>query len=203
MAKAIDVTVFGPVGDENEARRTPAPDATLARPWPRYWSRMLDVTLGAYVVGLALGIAFPGLMRWTTAQGRLGDILLTLVTFPIVMVADALVLALFGNTLGRLIAGVRVETIDFARPSLLVCLSRNMFVYVYGLGLGIGLVGLITALNGYTTVNNGALVRWDNDTRTRVYDRGSNIWRTCLVGALYLALGVAPVALPMLRSAAS
>ena len=199
MAKSIDTTVFGPLDEAAEARRKPVADATLANPWPRYWSRMLDVTLGLYVVGVFLGVAFPGVIRMTTAQGRLGDAILTLISMPLVMIMDALVLALFGNTLGRFIAGIRVETTGFAKPPLLTCVARNMFLYVYGLGLGIGLVSLITAINGYTTVNNGALARWDAEARTRVYDRGSNIWRTGLTGALYIAIGLVPTAISLMR----
>jgi hypothetical protein len=158
---------------------------------------MLDLSLGFYAVGFVAGVVFPSLTKMALSAGRGGEVLLALVSMPFVMILDASVLALFGNTLGRLIVGIRVETIEHAKPPLTACLQRNGLIYVFGLGLGIPVVNLFTLIGSFTEVNEGRLARWDAKLGARVYDRGGAI-----TAGLYIAVGALPNVLSAIQAAA-
>jgi uncharacterized RDD family membrane protein YckC len=194
MAKPVDTTVFGPLVDEAEDRPVAPVSAAIAGPWTRYWSRTLDLALGQYAVGGAIGLAFaftnPAMLQSALFSTGYGGLLLAILTFPVVMAIDAVVLATFGNTLGRWIAGVRVETVDGGRPSLALCLHRNALVYVFGLALSVPLATLFSLINSFTEVNESGLAHWDRTLGTRVHVRGGNLWRTTLTAAIYLGIHI-------------
>jgi hypothetical protein len=204
MTKPIDVTVFGPAG-EGQIEAGPEAPAVEAGAWARYFSRMLDVTLGQYaagiVLGIVLGLTAPQLGD-VVFKGFTGDVLLPLATLPLVMAADSVVLAVFGNTLGRKIAGLRVETRDHRRPGLLVCLTRNALIYLQGFGLGIPLVSLIALINAVNEAQDSGGNPWDKQLRTRVYVRGGNSWRTGIVAALFFLGNGVPYILRVIQTAA-
>ena len=108
------------------------------------------------------------------------------------MVVDAFCLALLGNTLGRAIVGIRVETIRHERLSVPIALYRNGFVYLEGFGLGIPLVSLFTQISSYRTIKAGQQTPWDKDLYTRVYEVSSGPIRTFICAVLVVIAIAAP-----------
>jgi uncharacterized RDD family membrane protein YckC len=164
----------------------------MARPWPRFWSRLLDLKIWALPLGYGVGVLFPtqtlGLLA-NDEQGYLFGFLL----MPLIMVVDAFCLALLGNTLGRAIVGIRVETIRHERLSVSTALNRNGQVYLKGLGLNIPIVSLFTLNSSFRKVNTGEQTSWDKDLYTRVYDVSSNPIRTMICAVVVVILIAAPL----------
>jgi hypothetical protein len=121
--------------------------------------------------------------------------LVTLALLPITFLLDALIQALFGNSLGKLIAGIRVETTNLGRPQLRQHAKRNLLVWLKGIGLGIPIISLFAMMACYMTVRSGRLTSWDSSNNVRVFSRGANIYRTLMAFGAFFALSGCVVAL--------
>ena len=155
-----------------------------AGPWPRYWARMLDLLLGIAVLSFVAGILWPAF--FSTAERNFTAI--SIVLIPIAMCVEAGVMTLFGTTLGKAIAGIRVETIDHRRPTLGTLFVRNMRVWFFGLAAGIPIIALGTLSHNYRKVSAGDRTSWDEDQGTGVFEAGSSLARTVIVAVLYIGI---------------
>jgi uncharacterized RDD family membrane protein YckC len=119
----------------------------LARPWPRYWARMLDVFLFLLLVAIPVAALFPVFYANVThvADGQL----LYLLGLPFAMVLDAIVYLLCGNTPGKWLGGIRVLDVNGRKVGFTQYLKRDFMVYFLALGFGIGLVALFTLISSH------------------------------------------------------
>jgi uncharacterized RDD family membrane protein YckC len=160
----------------------------LAGTWPRYWARMFDITLLSLIVGGGLVYAVSAIYGPAILDSRSFTIVSTIILFPIVFGVDALIQFTFGNTPGKRLAGIRVETAAGQRPTLYQCLMRNLWVWVRGIGLGIPLLNIAAMIACYMKVRNGGLTSWDAEWNTRVFNKHSNVYRTLLTFCCFVAL---------------
>ena len=167
----------------------------LARVWPRYWARMLDLIIGALLAGAVLGVVAPQLFESKMFTEPGGEFLLNMIFVPIALVVDAILGGLFGNTPGKALAGLRVRTLRSERPTLGDFITRNLRLYFSGLGMGIPLVSLFTMVKSYNTVKESGVVSWDATTDTRVYAVDDARWRTWAAAILMFVLLVGASAL--------
>lgn len=151
-----------------------SPAIELATPWRRYWARFLDITIFSAVIGVALGLIMPSLLA---PDGPLytpvGEQLVGWIILPVVMMADAVVMGLFGTTPGKAIAGVRVSGIEGARPTVGQAMRRNFQLWWYGLGTGFPLITLFTLIASYRKAARGEPLRWEEATGLRSYGKGT------------------------------
>jgi hypothetical protein len=84
-------------------------DVRLAPPWARYWARQLDVVLHTVAIGLVLGVVVPQLFAFPLFQKPPGDRLLDLLFLPFALMLEALSIAAFGSSVGKLMVGVPNE----------------------------------------------------------------------------------------------
>ncbi len=164
-----------------------------AGPWQRFWSRSLDIAIWAWPVGYVVGRLFPDialrLLSWDSKGYLFGLALL-----PVILIIDAMSLALFGNTVGRAVAGIRVATVRHEKLEFFVALKRNFNIYVAGLGLGIPIVALFTQISNYRKITNGENTSWDKYFYTRVYSESGNAVRTTICAVLVILAIVIPKA---------
>ena len=160
----------------------------MAKPWSRYWSRMLDIHLWSWPVTFGVAALFPAQTNALLVYDERGYALFFL-SLPLIMVVDAFCLALLGNTPGRAIVGIRVETIRHQRLPVPIALYRNGLVYLKGLGLGIPLVALWTLISSVYNASAGEQTSWDKDLYTRVYDVSSGPVRT-FICAILVAISI-------------
>jgi uncharacterized RDD family membrane protein YckC len=183
MSEADDTVAIQPTSKDLGLLSRP-----LARPWPRYWARLFDLTWLSIALGLIVYWIIPDIFGEHAVVDPSYDKFLSLALFPVVLLLGALVQFIFGNTPGKLMAGIRVETTRSGRLSLGQSIKRSLSVWVKGLGLGLPIVVLFAMIACYMTVKAGRLTSWDAKNDTRVFDRHSNIYRTLLTFAVTLAL---------------
>lgn len=160
-----------------------------AGPWARFWARTLDVMLASLVLGLALAIVAPGLSgSLDTMTSGLSGVIFTMVALPLAMVVDAGIYAIFGNTLGKLIAGIKVWSTEGQKLSFSAYLFRNLGVYVQGYALGIPLVNIATMIYCWRKVAAGETLRWDVASNSQCYSQGSNIARNFVVATVWFVI---------------
>jgi uncharacterized RDD family membrane protein YckC len=169
---------------ESPARQSndnPDPE-TVARPWRRFWARLLDLLLGGALIGLTVGALRPSLIAEHA-------VLLNLLIIPGALLIDSLVYTAFGTTPGKAVAGIRVvDDRSDQRLTFRVYFKRNFEVYIFGLGLGIPIISLITLIVSYGRIAHGELSTWDLSAESRVIARSTSWVRTWIVATIYLAL---------------
>jgi uncharacterized RDD family membrane protein YckC len=165
---------------------TAPPD--LATPWQRYWARSLDVIVSFMLTALLVAMASPwDLMVDGGVGGRIGSWMIEWLLLPFAFLLDALFYAVFGNTPGKWLAGLRVLAADGGRVSRSAYLRRNFGVYWYGLGTGLPVISLVTLARGYRAVSAFELPRWDARDDTRCVAPFARPYRVWLVAAPVVA----------------
>ncbi len=161
----------------------------IAGPWLRFFARSVDIfiesALLAFVVGMFLPTPFEADGVFT---GHLGARLFGVILLPFVMVLDAIAYSLFGNTLGKWTAGIKVKTMAGDKVSFPTYLKRNFGMYVFGYGAGIPIVSLVTMGTNYSRAEGQDPVRWDESAATRPFVKSISTTRTVVIGAIWLAL---------------
>jgi uncharacterized RDD family membrane protein YckC len=172
-----------------------------ARPWPRYFARMIDnavISTGFFaVLAIAVEIAVPGgadrLLAMT--DGLVGYLLNGFVTVAAVVPFTAALIA-WAQTPGKWLLGIRVRQADERRMGFATALKRELWIVVRGLGLGLPLVSLITLVMSYTELVEDGATRWDRGLGSSVTHAPATAWWWCrlVLGAViaiaFLALGV-------------
>lgn len=169
-------------------------DMDMARAWPRFWAKNVDIVIYAVVAGGALGLVFPATFVALSEQPG-GMLLVSMLLLPFALVIDAIVLAATGGSPGKWLAGLRLETMEGEKVGMDTALKRNLLLWVRGLWLGIPLLILVGYIKSYNDVQASGRTQWDDATETRVADRHGGEFRTILVAAAAIVLRVADQAL--------
>lgn len=153
----------------------------FATAWQRFWSKNLDIAILSLGVGAAVGYLFPEFFLAQLSNDPSGR-LLGLMILPVVFAVDAIILSMFGNTLGRALIGIRVETLDRSRLDILTAIGRGLRVWCFGCAFGIPIATLFTYKANFDKLKRGELTSWDDGLGTRVRQTDTSTIRTSLVG---------------------
>lgn len=144
----------------------PAPNPLtlpMARRWPRFFARMLDVwwesLLLAIAVGAVLGRYSAGYVEWISQPGSTQ--VFGLLIIPLSMVVDAGIYAVAGNTPGKALFGLRVTAFHGEHLRFVQYLQRNLQVWVSGLALGFPVANLFTLLYQSRRIAKGLPASYD------------------------------------------
>ena len=175
---------------------SPARALEWARAWRRFWARLADLWIGAFLVSSVLSTLVP-VLYVTVVSYPGGKHLLVLVMLPLVLVLDALSMAMFGATPGKAVAGIKVLGTNEQRLPFRTLIKRNMELWVWGLGVGIPIVNLVAMWNSKQRLAMGVLTTWDEGLQSRSFvDPGTEAgtWRAfaffVVVGACLLGYNV-------------
>jgi uncharacterized RDD family membrane protein YckC len=165
-------------------------------PWRRYGARMLDTLVCGSTAWIFIGFLWYLVAPlsadafFTAFEGRAGRILDFILTTMVAGVVNALLMAFVGNTLGKVIFGIKILNQDGSRPGLLAVLKRELRVWIWGLAFGIPLLSLLALLHAYTGLDEKTPTSWDKD-RFRVIHRKSNGWQIalCVFGVVFIIVG--------------
>jgi hypothetical protein len=159
----------------------------LGAAWPRYWAKMFDVMLLSSV--LLWGFIAFGPIR-AVAKLPTNEFLLGALVLPFAVIAESLIYAATGHTVGKWILGLRVLRIDQRRLPVATALSRNLRCWVFGLGFGFPLISLFTLMSAHSKAKKGEAQSWDLATESRCYAFDSSTTRTTIGALLTIALMV-------------
>jgi uncharacterized RDD family membrane protein YckC len=157
--------------------------------WRRFFARSFDVYVDAFVAVVICIVLF--LMARAAHIGPIPKgffIALGLFFLPIVLVVDALLLTIFGNTPGKALMAVHVVNANGERLDGLDYLKRNIRLWVSGYGLGIPIVSLVTMIWQGVRVGKGKPASYDVKAGTRVLSRPVGIVRKIVWVVLALLL---------------
>jgi len=180
--------------DRSAAVRPAAPHVILDAPseevstahsassaWRRFWARTLDMMIFAALFNGVLVLAVLSSPR-AAEMPRL-PILASCLVMLILLLADALCLAIFGNTPGKALLRIQVRDSDGQPLPLNLCVDRAVKLWIQGCGLGIPLIALATYLWQLNRLTKGQPASYDETRGFQVQLRPLGTWRT-LVAAL-------------------
>lgn len=162
----------------------------LATAWPRFWARVLDISILAFPVGMLIGLLFPSLMV-LDLDTRAAEIVIGILALPVIMVIDALLLALFGTSPGKAIVGLKVVDMEMRKLSTETALRRNFLLYLKGLVAGIPLLNLVGYGKGHADVRERGFTSWDEATDSRVIENDYHIARAAIAAVIVIGLNAA------------
>ncbi|WP_153366148.1 RDD family protein [Rhizobium sp. ICMP 5592] len=160
---------------------------TRARPWSRFWARLIDnivvISVLAFAITLASRLYAPALYIKII---EINDTVWGICLLPLAALVLALTMGLTGTTPGKAILGIHVG-VPKNQGRLKFFLFRELKVWLAGLGLGIPIVALFTQFYQYRQVAAGKPASYDHG-RTEVVGTSSKFRigvGTCLALALY------------------
>lgn len=176
----------------------PLPDPGADRPaspLSRLLAQGIDYMVGVVLAGFILGVLYA-----LNAPGKIGinlaDFTLAFWLVPAMLLQQALMVALFGNTIGKRSMGLRIRRADGGRPGLLTMLIRQVRVWVEGFGLGLHLIAPFTMVQSRRRLVRGQRTRWDQALDLVVVHDGTGWSRTPLGPVIYSLTASMLLALP-------
>ncbi|MBK6939468.1 MAG: RDD family protein [Planctomycetes bacterium] len=177
---------FAPPRVEVEHKET----RPIAGPWRRWLARSIDVawTMSAlsFAIYFVLGATQSELLSKVTTP--MGQQVVAVFLMPIALLLDAVLFAVFGNTLGKALLGVKVLNADGTKPAFGDFVARNVRVWIAGYGLGIPLVTLFTMVRQHGRVKAGRAASYDASSARRVEGSPIGALRVAAAIALYVAI---------------
>jgi len=142
----------------------------LATRWSRFFARIFDVWWEILLVAFAVGAALSRYSAWFVAwiNGPGESQLFGILCLPIALILDAVLFRVVGNTPGKVLLGLKVETLDGKPLSLVQYLGRNFSMWATGLALGIPFINLFTMANQSHRLGKGQQASYDESTGFRV-----------------------------------
>jgi len=146
------------------------------RPWVRFWARMIDYSLLAFVILLvssALGFPFISMQP-----------LFWMVILFIWIFIEALFIASWGTTPGKWLLCVSVRDEFQHKLKFSDALSRSFSVWWLGMGVGLPIVSFITMIVAAVKLSNTGMTSWDRRSSYRIMHGKIGVLR-CIIAILY------------------
>lgn len=154
-------------------------DAVLAGPWRRWTARTFDLIANSLVLGILYGLfCRSGINRFAA------NILFTLLA----LLLDAVIYAIFGNTLGKRLLGIKIVDGAMQVIDRGTYFRRNLRIFCSGYALGIPIATLVTFAIQYSRVSRGNQTSYDEAHNLFALDCRIGELKTVIAGLLLGAL---------------
>lgn len=165
-------------------------------PWTRYFARVFDVAvLGSAVLTVAFVAASYLSPKFYLVIYTADPRALLLIALPAVLILNAVVITVFGNSAGKKLFGIHTVNSQVDRPfTLTENIARELRVWIRGLAFGIPLINLITMIPAFRRVSEG---------KPTLYDEGIASVRPYSHSPVRRAIGMLLTVLILLGIAAS
>lgn len=167
-----------------------------AGPWRRFFARTVDMSLIA--VPISFGIAYwianisQDFALWM--QHPFAGYAFAWAILPLALLVEVGVVAVFGNTLGKALLGIKIATIDAQRLKAAQYLQRQIGVYWYGFCTGLPLVPLFTMWRQRGRLKAGKQTSYD-DGRFYVKAKNMSVLRAFFAAIVVFGVFSANIAL--------
>ena len=138
----------------------------LAGPWRRFFARHIDMFLLGLPTGTVLFIALVYSQSADWLLSTENPLLFGWFATPFILLAEACIFGLFGNTPGKKIAGIKVITVGGNRPTFEQYASRLANLYWSGLGTAFPIIALFTMSRQYKRLTRREQASYDQGNFT-------------------------------------
>ena len=179
---------------EAESEQAIPPPPPLAGRWRRWAARMLDFTLESIFVGVVVVIALElagfslnvsSNLIPSTGSEIFFDILICFFAFLL----DSLVYAIFGNTLGKWLFGVKaVMQLDKSSLTGFYYFTRNMYIYAFAFCFGAPIIPLVTFAYQQRKVYEGKPTTYDKKLQVMSITHNTSWFKTFIGIVLFIVM---------------
>jgi len=155
-------------------------------PWRRLFARTVDLCTAGFVLVFLLIFAFGVAMHEQAAdfaKAIENPIIAGVVLYLVWLLAEALLLSLFGTTPAKWLFGIRVAHPGGDLLSFSEALKRSFLVFVQGVGFGIPFVALFTQLFAYRRLTKTGTTLWDTSANAVVLHKKWGVFRALVCSA--------------------
>ncbi len=160
------------------------PEGKQVRPWIRLWARWLDLYVFSIILGFIVGVMSPQSVE-LVGEYQILFAILFLMIFPFF---EAIMLSLWGTTVGKYAFNIRVTTSEGHKLAYESALRRSFRVWFTGLGLGIPVVMQIAMFVGYRQLRQNKISPWDANTHSQVLHRKISSLRVFFVVMIFVLI---------------
>ncbi|WP_420208411.1 RDD family protein [Candidatus Electronema sp. JC] len=155
-------------------------DEYKPRPWRRYFARLLDNFFIGYFSLYGI-LIFSGITTYNNI------IAISIMTCFLMLPIEALLLSVFGYTLGKYLLGIQVVNSCDEKLSYSKALFRSILVFIIGNACGIPCICLITNLLEYYSLSKNGYTYWDEKIDSVVkYQKIGILRAACFIFAIFL-----------------
>lgn len=156
------------------------------KPWRRFWARTLDTGLHSFPVVFCSELIKPGYYMHILKKYEVFAV--SLIYLPFILIFEAIVLSIFGITLGKYLLGIHLAGRNGQRLTFGSATVRTFSLWVKGLAFGFPLVSALTAAYAAGRIRKHGTATWDDDAKVQVdYKQLSGV-KT--VAAILLIIGI-------------
>lgn len=155
------------------------------RPFVRYVARLFDLSLFSLFLITLVSIFSP---RFVIESSAIFIFILSLILYILV---EAMILSIFGNTLGKSILNTRIKTLNGDPIDFLTALKRSIFVTAAGMGFGVPVINFICFYFSFNNLKKNGKSTWDQQIGTVVLYGQVNESRILFVSIFPIALFIA------------
>ena len=138
-------------------------------PWRRFFARNLDMVLYGLLWDMFLvGVCNVNILQESTAL----TIVSTIMILVLMILAEPVLLSVFGTTFGKWVLGIRITDFDGNKPGYEEALQRTAKVILFGLGLSIPVYDIVRLVKSYRSCEAGEDMEWEYHTNISHRDRG-------------------------------
>jgi len=134
---------------------TAGSSSTENHPWRRWLARIVDYTVGGFVLGFLLAFIAPETSIFDN------NLTATLVVCAFWVIAEPFVHAWFGNTPGKALFAISVKQQDGRSLRVDQALARSLRVWLFGVGVGLPLISLFTMAHSHGRLRRSGATSWD------------------------------------------
>ncbi len=132
------------------------------RPLVRYLARFFDLSLFSLFLITLVSIFSP---KFVLESSPVFIFILSIILYILV---EAIILSIFGNTLGKSILNTRIRTVHGEPIDFHTALKRSIFVTAAGMGFGVPLINFICFYFSYFDLKKNGKSTWDRQVGTVV-----------------------------------
>lgn len=172
--KTLDAQRYLGILEQGGMPALPEQDALeeVRAPWRRYFARWMDLLFYTVVWNVFLALVLGVNTYLRSAGGRMLDLI---VEYLLMLLAEPVLLHLFGTTPGKWILGLRVTDNEGKRLSMEEARARTWKMLLYGMGLGIPIWNLIRLWKSYRGCAEGETQEWEYHSAVTLKDERG--WR--------------------------
>jgi len=157
------------------------------RPAIRYLARLFDLSLFSLCLITFVSIFSPTFILDSSS------VFIFMMCLILYILVEAIILSIFGNTLGKSLLNTRVRTVNGEHIDFLTALKRSIFVNAAGMGFGIPFINFICYCFSYFDLKKNGKSTWDEQIGTVVlYGQVSmpRVLFVCLIPISLLVAGI-------------
>ena len=179
---------------EAESEQAIPPPPPLAGRWRRWAARMLDFTLESLLVGFVVGIvAVLGGFSLNVSSNLIpstgSEIFFGILICFFAFLLDSLIYAIFGNTLGKWLFGVKaVMQLDKSSLTGFYYFTRNMYIYAFTFCFGAPVIKLFTFVYQQQRVYEGKPTTYDEKLQVMSITHNTSWFKTFIGIVLFIVM---------------